>query len=359
MSVTPWRYDDAMTRMVTSHAQYAIRCISHRFELLLVLIFLVSILRGQLPSGSASMSAASRPWVAPSGYEVIENDWCRVFFEAERRHLAISVLADAGSARIKVRARLGRPVPSGVIIEIVDGSKSLVSRCRATTGSDAPEWAAAVAWPPANLVLMRADSAYPMDERVSPLLLHEFAHLAIGRSESGALTQRRSLPRWFEEGLAQWAAGSPKPMTEPDLRPAALFGTLMDRPHLEMAFLGGENAAETAYAQARSRVTQMALTAGYDSPKRVLKLILEDGLDFDTAIRVGAGYPPDLLESEWRAALRSDLSWVPGVLGQIIFALVIILAVVVGSRKIALRRTKVIEKWERESPPPEEVLPPT
>jgi hypothetical protein len=128
----------------------------------------------------------------------------------------------------------------------------------------------------------------------------------------------------------------------------------MDRTRLELAFFGGENAAETAYAQARSWVTQLAHTAGYDSPKRVLALILDEGLDFDSAVRVGANYPPHVIDDDWRAALRSDLMWVPSALGQLFFALVIIAAVIFGSRKIALRRTKVIEKWEREVPPIEE-----
>ena len=302
-------------------------------------------------SDAATLSSGARAVTVPEGRDIVSNDWCRVLFAPRWRHLALSVLADAGASRIKVRSRIGRPVPDGVTIEIVEDVTELVLRSRAATGSECPDWAAAIAWPPANLILMRADAAYPMDERVSPLLLHEFTHLALGRASDGSTGHRRKIPHWFEEGVAQWVAGAPKPSVESDLRPAAFFGSLMDRPAMAAAFLGNENAAQAAYAHTRGWVSWMARVGGYDAPRKVLDHLLDDDLSFDDAVRLGAGLSPVLIDDGWRDHLKSDLSWVPGFLGQLLFGAILVAAVVLGSRKVALRRTKVMDKWAKEEPP--------
>lgn len=312
---------------------------------------------------AATLSSGARAFVPPADRDSVGNDWCRVVFAPRWRHLALSVLADAGASRIKVRSRIGRPVPNDVTIEIVEDVTELILRSRAATGVEAPDWAAAIAWCPANLILMRADAAYPMDERVSPLLLHEFTHLALGRAADGSLVTRRAVPHWFEEGVAQWVAGAPKPTAEVDLRPAAFFGSLMDRPAMAAAFLGNENAAEAAYAHTRGWVLWMARVGGWESPRKVIDHLIDDGLPFEDAVRLGVGLSPVLIDEGWRDHLRADLSWVPGFLGQLLFGAILVAAVVLGSRKVALRRTRVMDKWAKEEPavlePPASPPPPS
>ena len=186
-----------------------------------------------------------------------------------------------------------------------------------TAHAGCPDWAAAIAWPPANLILMRADAAYPMDERVSPLLLHEFTHLALGRAAEGTTGIRRKIPHWFEEGVAQWVAGAPKPSIESDLRPAAFFGSLMDRPAMAAAFLGNENAAQAAYAHTRGWVSWMARVGGYDAPRKVLDHLLDDDLAFDDAVRRVARHGAPRLKGPFNLSARGQAGFTPEELGQL------------------------------------------
>ena len=117
------------------------------------------------------------------------------------------------------------------------------------------------------------------------------------------------------------------------------------------AFLGNENAAQAAYAHTRGWVSWMARVGGYDAPRKVLDHLLDDDLSFDDSVRLGAGLSPVLIDDGWRDHLKSDLSWVPGFLGQLLFGAILVAAVVLGSRKVALRRTKVMDKWAKEEPP--------
>jgi hypothetical protein len=65
-------------------------------------------------------------------------------------------------------------------------------------GTTPPSWAAALAWPDENVVLIEAQSLTKGDGQET--LRHELIHVALGRLG-------KSWPRWFQEGLAQHLTG--------------------------------------------------------------------------------------------------------------------------------------------------------
>src|SRR4029077_16412878 len=91
----------------------------------------------------------------------------------------------------------------------------------ARSGHEPPDWAGGLALPSLNLVVVR--SALPGDEefdRVDSILTHELVHIALARSVQ---TSGHPIPRWFEEGIAQWMGGRARAVEVPGLR---------DSPHL-------------------------------------------------------------------------------------------------------------------------------
>jgi len=102
---------------------------------------------------------------------------------------------------------------------------------RAATGGRAPEWAGGVAIPDHRIIVL---PAYPLPN-VRPFdaaatLRHEVAHLALRERLPG------TIPRWFNEGYAEVAAGSWDVESGWTLRLAFLLGRAPPLDSLEMSW---------------------------------------------------------------------------------------------------------------------------
>jgi hypothetical protein len=175
---------------------------------------------------------------------------------------------------------------------------------RQVTEGNAPEWGAGVAIPEAGVIALRAyggnRGAYDELRRV---LRHELAHVALHRY----LGETR-IPRWFDEGYAEWSAGEFDNDAAWLLRVA--FATQRAPPldSLELSWPAMSTDARIAYLLAASVVQYMVRESG----TRGLTLFLQrwrDSRRFDTALANTYGLSVDQLEAHWKHDVKRRYGW--------------------------------------------------
>jgi hypothetical protein len=164
------------------------------------------------------------------------------------------------------------------------------------TAGRLPEWGVAAAFPATNTIVLR-----PMgDPRRA--LRHELAHLALH-------SVVRSVPRWFDEGYAVWAAGEWGRLEALRVNWALLRG---ERPSLiELdGYLRGPTAssAEAAYALAATAVLFLERLGGERGLEPILLALATDG-DIDRALRRSYQVTLGQFEDLWRRDLKNRYGW--------------------------------------------------
>ena len=171
-------------------------------------------------------------------------------------------------------------------------------------GGRVPEWAGAVAIPDRMEIIIpggRFWPASPLDE--ARILRHEWAHLALAY-EMGDLR----IPRWFNEGYAEWAAGGWLDGGARKLGVALAFG---DGPPLDSITLGWPRErvpAELAYLLSASVIQYLVEASG----RRGLERFLAEWKrrrSYDAALRGVYGATAAQLESDWRKWVKRRYGW--------------------------------------------------
>lgn len=166
-----------------------------------------------------------------------------------------------------------------------------------------PDWADGTAWPRWSLIFLKSPDIRP--GTASPLttvLDHELVHVLLGQAFGP-----RPVPRWLQEGMAQYYAGEAwerrilLAQNELGLAPLPL-GTLTtgfpDHPVL----------AQLAYAQSADFVAWIAGRVG-DDGLRTLVRELAAGKDADAALRATIGLSVNEADDAWRATQPTTEAW--------------------------------------------------
>lgn len=210
-------------------------------------------------------------------------------FPAEAR-LARSLLAAA-------RARdsfPGLPRPRArVTISLAPDER----RFREWVGAGAPEWGAAIAFPAEQRIIMQGRDAGA--EAGDPLvtLRHELAHLALHEILGS------SVPRWFDEGYASFAAGEWGRDQVIATSLGLVWRGLPTLAGLDSGFYRGSETAQRSYALAHHAVGALASI----DRERGLSLLFDywrrQG-SFERALRSAYGLTEPGFEKEWRGRVR-------------------------------------------------------
>jgi hypothetical protein len=178
----------------------------------------------------------------------------------------------------------------------------------------------AFAVPMNNLIVIdygRLNRGYPFRKN---LLKHELVHLLLHAHIPG-----NRLPKWFEEGVAQWASdGVADLLEEPrsaELTEAILSDNLLPFAALANDFPDDNRGLILAYAQSRSMVFFMADTYGADNILKILDS-LKDGSGFEESIRRVFSVSLTELEQKWMSSQRRPsvkIAMLAGYLYEILF----------------------------------------
>ena len=225
--------------------------------------------------------------------------------------------------------------PSGVSVVLTHGPQAFDE----LTGGVVPEWRAGVAIPAANLLVMPSgEGPRVLDGEGRRTLRHEWAHLGL----HGYLGDLR-VPRWFDEGYAQWASGGFDASEAWRLRVLMALGRAPAMDSLTLRWPAGREQARSAYLLAASAVGYLLESSG----ERGLRVFLErwrDVRSFDVALLRTFGVTPGQFEEDWKQHVRARHGWLLVVSRSSAFWL--LLAVVLLAM-VRVRRARNREKLAR------------
>jgi hypothetical protein len=174
----------------------------------------------------------------------------------------------------------------------------------------------------------------PLGETIRHELIHLLLHNHISTEH---------LPRWLDEGIAQWASdGLGELIHPPDksiLRRALHANTLLLLSDLEKSFPPDREGVLLAYRQSKEFVEFLVNRNGVDTLRMFLRL-LSSGKPLDNALEQTYGASLDFLEGEWHTRLRDELSvWMllSNNLDTLLFLFAAFLVIAAGIRMFYMR----------------------
>lgn len=190
-------------------------------------------------------------------------------------------------------------------------------------GGRLPEWAGAVAISERMEMIIPGGRFWPRSpfEEVR-VLRHEWAHLALAH-EMGGLR----IPRWFNEGYAEWAGGAWLDGGGWKLRVALAFG---EAPALDSIAIGWPRdrvPAEIAYLLSAS-VFEYLVEASGTSGLEAFLTEWRETRSFDAALRGVYGGTVAQIEDDWRKWVRRRYGWLSVIAHSAVFWFVLSVATV-------------------------------
>jgi hypothetical protein len=248
----------------------------------------------------AGLPARADPSAPPTSVERIELARFRIVYTSRAAGVAGVLAQTLEPERDELARRMGRDWQGTTDVFVGDGQDETVAL--APPGMHPPPWAAGIALPSANTLLLDARALRSDEGR--HVLRHELAHLALGRSGTG------QWPRWFQEGFAmlvagEWSVSRYAAMYRASARTGAIpLSALAD------AWPERLSEVEVAYAQSFSFVSFIYEKQGEPAFRDLIGKVA-DGARFDDAFRTVYGTSLADEEAAWRKTLARRYSWVP------------------------------------------------
>lgn len=215
-------------------------------------------------------------------------------------------------------------------------------------GGRVPDWGAAVAVPAHNrMVIPREGGRRTRGWTEARVLQHEWAHLGLHQYLSGL-----RVPRWFDEGYAEWASGGWSPTEGWRLRVAFAFGGAPPLDSLALDWPRDQASAELAYLLSATAVEYLIRASG----ERGLRLFLDawrEGESFPEAFRVVYGVTPDQFEEDWKRYVRRRYGWLFVLSHSTVFWLTLTLALLIMVRIRRGRNREALARLRATEPPDE------
>jgi len=193
-----------------------------------------------------------------------------------------------------------------------------------------PEWRAGVALPSLNLMVIPAGEGPSVIEGEGRRTLrHEWAHLGL----HGYLGDLR-VPRWFDEGYAQWASAGFDAAEGWRLRVLLALDRAPSLDSLTLRWPADVERARTAYLLSASAVTYLLEAGG----ERALTVFLDrwrTERSFDRALTLTFGLTPGQFEEDWKRHVRDRYGWLLVLSHSSVFwlAVSLVLLLLVGVRR--------------------------
>ena len=188
-------------------------------------------------------------------------------------------------------------------------------------GGRVPEWAGAVALSERMEMIVPSGRFWP-GSRVEEVrvLRHEWAHLALAH-EMGRLR----IPRWFNEGYAEWAAGSWREDGGLKLSLALAFGSAPPLDSIALSWPRDPVPAEVAYLLSASVIHYLVESSGTGGLEAFIA-VWKQGGSFDRALREVYGTTPGQLETDWRKWVGRRYGWLAVLSHSAVFWTVLVAA---------------------------------
>lgn len=172
------------------------------------------------------------------------------------------------------------------------------------------------------------------------ILKHEMCHLLLHRSRGG-----KDLPRWLDEGIAQWASDGIGEMLMRGngsvLEDAVVSGKVLSVRVLSDRFPADRDALALAYEESKSIVVYIVDEFGVDGLLMILEY-LERGEEVDDAVAKALSVTFEELEAGWRGRIEGGIAWftyLAGHLYELVFVLASLITIVAFVKVIVKKRS--------------------
>jgi hypothetical protein len=260
------------------------------------LLFLLLWPAAALPSPTASQQLPDT--LAGVAYRVLAGERTRVHFTLRDSLIAMRVRQILESE--PPLPGIPDSLPRGVAVVLTPSEAAF----NALMGTSVPEWRAAVSVPAENLMVVPTREGRSLvDARGLTILRHEWAHLGLHQYLGETL-----VPRWFDEGYAEWASGGWDASRAWRLRLLLALGRTPPLDSLSLAWPRDEVSADAAYLLAASAVAFLLREGG----TRGLTLFLDRwraNHSFEHALRTTFGVTSGQFEEAWRHDVRTRYGW--------------------------------------------------
>lgn len=248
----------------------------------------------------------------------------------------------AEDAYVKVRASLGLEMNSKVTI-VIKSAAGDFKKDQPAPPESVPDWAAGTAYPTRKIIFLRRPDGIRLKyDDVFEVVGHEYTHIAIGN-----FLQNIDVPRWFEEGVADFTGGERSLTASATIGSAALGGTLLSFDSIDRSWPESSGEAERAYAQSADFIQYLEDTYGPGTIKKILHAIKISG-DFNKAVETVTNASPAIIQAYWLKHVTRVYRWIAISSGGVtLWTLAGILVIIGYFRKKKLNRLK-IQMWEIE-----------
>lgn len=192
-------------------------------------------------------------------------------------------------------------LPSRAVVYLAPDRESF----DALTGGQVPHWGAGVAIPSrSRIVIPLFGNPWTGGEIEGRTLRHEWAHLGLHEHLEGL-----RIPRWFDEGYAQWASGGWDVGAMWRLRVALARGTAPPLDSLSLVWPRERSEAELAYLLSASAVSFLV----QDSGARGMEVFLNrwaETRDFEGSFRRTFGLATGTFETRWVRHVKQRYGWI-------------------------------------------------
>ncbi|MCK5833615.1 hypothetical protein KAH81_08095, partial [bacterium] len=150
------------------------------------------------------------------------------------------------------------------------------------SGNGIPDWGIGAAIPSRDEIILLLDEG-AMSGKALELLAHELAHIFLHKKTGDVV-----IPRWFDEGFAQWCSGPMKFEQSSRLSRAFIFGNTIPLATLNEVNGWNRESAELAYAESRAAFDMLLERVPESTPIYLFERIKEAG-DFEVGFRDAMG----------------------------------------------------------------------
>jgi hypothetical protein len=231
--------------------------------------------------------------------ETVETDSLIVRFEKPLATAAADLIRSYPAVRTELETTLSRKVTFRPMVLLIKEGETF----RKITGNN---MVVAFAVPHQSLIVIDYSRMGVRPFTLRETLKHELCHLLLHTRI------RSTLPKWFDEGLAQWVtdglANIMFDQKEAQLNEAVLFHRLLALGSLTERFPGDRELLILAYEESKSMTDYIGKSFGRGKILQVLD-IMEQGGSFEGAIREALSIPLSRLEENWRSDLANRSSW--------------------------------------------------
>ena len=204
----------------------------------------------------------------------------------------------------------------------------------------------AFAVPNKDLIVMDYPKVSSDPFSIETTMKHELCHLVLHHHVG-----RGFLPKWLDEGIAQWASGGIAEIIRGNkkayLNKAIMRGRLIRMESLDLRFPADNDSLLLAYEETESIVSYIVQRFGVEGLLRILDN-LSQGYEWREATSKALSTPFAELEADWQRSLKKRLTWLSYLIDNLYEILFIFgaLVVVYAFVKILIRKRVYMREHE-------------